>query len=480
MITPTRGLSKPLLIEQGRLLVVDDNVDYLRTLELLLDGTGFECEYYDNGPLAIEAARRDEFDVLLVDVRMTPLDGVETARGVKAIQPLLAVVMMTGFDKEDTPLEALRLGAVDYIDKPITNAGAFMRMLAQQVRAVRSSKELRTTKERLETVIENVDAGVVVLDAEGRIEDINQAAADLIAPGEQPLVGRMFREMCGVPELAFPLPAEGSVTKTFEHSAGRQRRLFQVAATRLTGAGARPAGSVLLIKDLTALADSQKAEGWRQMSRAITHGMKTPLATLRMRLERLKSKPDCQPLQAEMDTLLRVVEELHARLRDLVDFVKLEISPTESDLNDTVAAAIRHFEPHRRATTRIEFEPASTPLRLPHSQAAIELALENLLANGQESTTDAVTLRVECAWDAAARQAVVQVSDNGPGIPAEAREDLFRRPVNSTKAGGSGLGAALVKYIVDQHRGSMTWQSPLADGRGTRVTLRLPTESGAA
>jgi PAS domain S-box-containing protein len=469
---PQTALEQP-----GRLLVVDDNVDYLKTLELLFENTKFDCDYCQDGPSAIDAARRREFDVLLVDVRMTPIDGVETARAVKSLQPQIGVIMMTGFDKEDTPLEALRLGAVDYIDKPITNAASFLRMLTDQVRVVQSAKQLRTTKERLETVIQQVDAGVVVLDAQGKIDDVNQAALNLVAPGrsESDVRGHMFHEVCQLPELLFLSPKDEPFQKTFDLVREGPNQLIQVSATRLQDASNRPAGMVLLLKDLTAIAESQKAEGWRQMSRAITHGMKTPLATLRMRLERLKTKPDCAPLEGDFNMLLGVVEELHARLRDMVDFVKLDIVPVMAELNQTIAGAIRHFEVHRRPTTRIAFRRSPDPLRVPHAPAALELAIGNLLSNSQEAASDEVNIEIELLPDVDHRQAVITVCDDGPGIPAELRGDVFRRPLNSTKPGGSGLGTALVKYIVDQHQGSLVWQSPASlTGRGTRVTIRLP------
>lgn len=463
--------------KRARVLVVDDNVDYLKTLQLLLDSTGFDCQYYTDGPSAIEAARREEFDVLLTDVRMFPLDGVETARNVKSVQPLMAVVMMTGYDKEDTPIEALRLGAVDYIDKPITDAASFLRLLSNQVRIVQASKQLRATKERLETVVENVDAGVVVLDADRRIEDINQAGLSIVAPNQaaSSVIGKEFREVCRVPELLFLNPQDETIQKTFEYSTGGHKRLFHVSANQLGESPGARVGMVLLIKDLTAVAESQKAEGWRQMSRAITHGMKTPLATLRMRMERLRAKPECASLEGELKMLLGVVEELHARLRDMVDFVKLDIVLSVADINNTVATAMNHFEAHRKAGTQVDFRTSPQPLLASHSPAALELAIANLLSNSQEAAAEAARIEVRIEPDAKLPQAVITICDNGSGIPAELREDVFHRPLNSTKPGGSGLGAALVKYIVDQHHGSLVWQSPITnDGRGTRVTLRLP------
>jgi two-component system sensor histidine kinase ChvG len=106
---------------------------------------------------------------------------------------------------------------------------------------------------------------------------------------------------------------------------------------------------------------------------------------------------------------------------------------------------------------------------------ALELAIENLLSNSQEASRDQVLIKVDIRRDPERPVAIIEVEDDGPGMPAEVREDVFRRPLNSTKPGGTGLGTALVKYIVDQHRGSLRWQSPIGEtGRGTRVTIELP------
>ncbi len=457
----------------GHVLIVDDNVDYLQTLELLLEGTGFHCRFCTDGPSAIEEARREEFDVLLTDVRMSPLDGVDTARAVKIIQPLIAVIMMTGFDKEDTPIEALRLGAVDYIDKPIADANAFLRLLEQHVNLALSSKQIKATTERLETVIEQVDAGVIVLDSQGTIEEINQAAQRVVAPGTNHPVGQKLHDVCEVPEILHATQTEEVVHQTFERLVDGERRLYQIAATQLSGPAGRFAGSVLLIKDLTGIAQWQKAEGWRQMSRAITHGMKTPLATLRMRLERLRGKPECADVEGEFGMLLRIVEDLHARLRDMVDLVKLDITPALTDVNDTVGAALRHFETNRQPGLQLEFRKSPGPLVLPHSSAAIGLAIENLIANSQEAGAHSVLVELSAVSDEERLQAVIEITDDGPGIPPELQSQIFNAPLNSTKPGGSGLGTALVKYIIDQHHGVLVWQSPTSAAGGTRVTLRL-------
>jgi signal transduction histidine kinase len=100
--------------------------------------------------------------------------------------------------------------------------------------------------------------------------------------------------------------------------------------------------------------------------------------------------------------------------------------------------------------------------------------VENLLANAQEAAPGGVNIQVSIDVPANGETCSIVVADDGPGMPAEVAGDVFQRPLNSTKPGGTGLGTALVKYIVDQHRGCLTWDSPSMNDHGTRVTLSLP------
>src|SRR5262249_48378102 len=143
------------------------------------------------------------------------------------------------------------------------------------------------------------------------------------------------------------------------------------------------------------------------------------------------------------------VGELHARLRDMVDFVKLDLTMSPGDVNAVVSRAVRRFEMHRGANTKIEFLPGENLPQVQLSSSGLELAMENLLANSQEAGLDAVDIVVSTRRDEERPGVLVAVEDNGRGISPEVRDEVFRRPLNSTKPGGSGLGAALVKYIVE-------------------------------
>lgn len=102
-----------------RLLIVDDDPSMLHTTALVLEGLGYAVDVAKDGPTAIEKARQAAFDVILMDIKMPLMDGVQTYKQIKAIHPEAAVIMMTAYAVEDLVAEALQEGACGVIYKPL-------------------------------------------------------------------------------------------------------------------------------------------------------------------------------------------------------------------------------------------------------------------------------------------------------------------------------------------------------------------------
>jgi two-component system response regulator HydG len=85
----------------------------------MLTDWGWSCQEADDGETAVEAVRQGPFDIILMDVCMEPLDGLEALREIHAINPSIPVVMMTAYSSIDSAVEAIKLGAHDYLTKPI-------------------------------------------------------------------------------------------------------------------------------------------------------------------------------------------------------------------------------------------------------------------------------------------------------------------------------------------------------------------------
>ena len=105
-------------MENIRVLLVDDEEDYRTTLAKRMAKRKVEVTEAENGPAALESLEKGVFDVVVLDVRMPGMDGIETLRRIKAINPLVEVIMLTGHASVESGIEGMRLGAFDYLMKP--------------------------------------------------------------------------------------------------------------------------------------------------------------------------------------------------------------------------------------------------------------------------------------------------------------------------------------------------------------------------
>lgn len=101
------------------ILVVDDDVSHCTILQALLRGWGYDVALVYSGRAALEQVREHVFDLVLCDVRMAEMDGIETLKEIKALNPAIPVLIMTAFSSVETAVEALKTGALDYLIKPL-------------------------------------------------------------------------------------------------------------------------------------------------------------------------------------------------------------------------------------------------------------------------------------------------------------------------------------------------------------------------
>ena len=105
--------------KMARILIVDDDPGMLTALRSLFESDGYEAVTVEDGRQAVDLMKSESFDLLLSDVRMSPMDGIELLKAAKSIQPNLPVVMLTAYASIGTAVEAVKLGALDYIQKPL-------------------------------------------------------------------------------------------------------------------------------------------------------------------------------------------------------------------------------------------------------------------------------------------------------------------------------------------------------------------------
>ncbi|MGB2636900.1 MAG: ATP-binding protein [Candidatus Acidiferrum sp.] len=231
------------------------------------------------------------------------------------------------------------------------------------------------------------------------------------------------------------------------------------------------------------LAERERLALVGQMAASISHNLKNPLGSIKTILQVQLESPDLPAsLRSETQMVLDEINRLSAKLNQLLQFSRpgARIEKTAECCNlasvaATVVDMLRHeAEP---AGISLEFKAANCPCEVTATAEAANDILSNVLLNAIEAVGNGGSVRLELHPDK--QVCTVLVEDDGPGIPS-ALKDKVVQPFFTTKAQGTGLGLAIVASRLKELGGSLAWQSPIANGRGTRLQLSFPTLNGMA
>lgn len=171
-------------IFMGRLLVVDDHKILLETLKDILGDRGHEVSTVSSGRMALEELSKHQFDLALIDLKLEDISGFDVMEVIKKEYPNVIVIVLTGFASLDSAVKALRLGAYDFLQKPIRPE--FL------LKAVERGLEKRQLKQLSEAVIRKMDEGLALLDSEGVLEFMNQRFPEMLKYSPEELAGKSF------------------------------------------------------------------------------------------------------------------------------------------------------------------------------------------------------------------------------------------------------------------------------------------------
>lgn len=351
-------------------------------------------------------------------------------------------------------------------------AGLTAELAAARSERLRQLAEKERLANRLSRLLETLPGGVIVLDAQGIVQECNPAALTLLG---EPLLGQLWRDV-----MQRACAAEyGADDNEIKLANGRQITLSARAL------GTEP-GQILLLTDVTehrALQNlvnrQQRLSAMGEMAASLAHQIRTPLATALLYVSHLN-----RPQQTEADRL-RVTDKIRARLRHLEGMVndmlvfargggsgaveKVGIDSVLEELRQTLEPQLQSL----RAELHIDNTVPGAVVN--GSRAALVGALLNLANNALQACGNAARLTI-CVHSPQPGRLSVSVSDNGPGIDAAGIERIFE-PFYTTRPDGTGLGLAVVRAVAEAHHGSVWVESP--PGQGACFGLRLPCQPAA-
>jgi two-component system nitrogen regulation sensor histidine kinase NtrY len=339
-----------------------------------------------------------------------------------------------------------------------------------------------------ETVLSGVSAGVIGLDASGRIELPNRAADELLGIDLLSAIGRELAEV--VPEFAGLLheaAASPERARTAEIQLGpptRRRTLLVRIGADLSGG--RTDGFVVTFDDITELQSAQRKAAWADVARRIAHEIKNPLTPIQLAAERLKRRfareitSDPETFTQCADTIVRHVGDIGRMVDEFSAFARMPHPVIKPE--DVGRIAREALVLQKTARPQIAWRtdiPEKGPL-VPCDRRMLRQALTNLLQNA----ADAVSMRkgesghrdgtISLTVQPGDNDVRIIVTDDGVGLPQEDRARLTE-PYVTHKPKGTGLGLAIVKKIMEDHGGRLTLDDRL-DGPGAVAELILPTK----
>ncbi|VFS45249.1 Transcriptional regulatory protein ZraR [Budvicia aquatica] len=104
---------------KASILVVDDDLSHCTIIQALMKGWGYQVTLAHNGLQAVEQVKQAPFDLILSDVRMAEMDGIEALKAIKAYNPAIPILIMTAYSNVESAVEAIKAGAYDYLTKPL-------------------------------------------------------------------------------------------------------------------------------------------------------------------------------------------------------------------------------------------------------------------------------------------------------------------------------------------------------------------------
>jgi two-component system nitrogen regulation sensor histidine kinase NtrY len=373
---------------------------------------------------------------------------------------------------------------------------AFNRMTgqleSQREELMEANRQLDSRRHFMETVLAGVSAGVIGLDADGRINLPNRSASELLSTDVDARKGADLADI--VPEITAMLD---TVRERPDRMAEMQINLRREGRTRTLlvrlvadVADGRINGFVVTFDDITALLAAQRKAAWSDIARRIAHEIKNPLTPIQLSAERLRRKylkeirTDPETFAICTDTIVRQVGDIGRMVDEFSSFARM---PAPVMKPENLAEISEHsLTLQRNARPEIEFRTdfPSDPVDIVCDSHQIGQALTNLLQNAADSIDGRAPPPVgslpsgiiEVRIVAGERQVQVVVTDNGKGLPEDER-DRLTEPYVTTREKGTGLGLAIVKKIMEDHDGDLTLEDSGAGG--ARVTLSFAVQDPA-
>jgi PAS domain S-box-containing protein len=476
------------------ILLVEDDPGQARLAQRALKRIGFHVDHVEGAEACLRYVRHHAPDFVLLDRGLPDGDGLDVLRTLRAELPSVCVIMLTGADDASVAVDAMRIGAWDYVVKRsdlshLTDLALVLDRNRERLRLVREHDALnaamRASEERFRELFDNASDAIFVCDTAGVLQQVNQAFVTLIGRERDEIEGKDLGEFLAPTN---PTRAEGLRQRSLragQPSSAEVHLLSQDGRSTILDVKTRPIvvggearGFQGIGRDVTQRRQVEQMKA--DFLAMVTHDMKNPVSIIVGYAEILLNDGGISPEQREM--LVSVDSSARGLLHLIMNFLDLSkieagvllMHRTETSLNEVLHQVVQYQEPLARVKKIAVLENFSPVPTVQVDRNQMDRVFVNLIGNAIKFTPP--TGRVSVQTSAHNGTVEVHISDTGPGIAPEHVSQLFGKyqrlsPAEQTTE-GTGLGLFIAKSMVDAHGGTIRVES--VPKRGATFIVALP------
>ena len=334
-------------------------------------------------------------------------------------------------------------------------------------------QRIESSRNFLESIINNMSSGIIVIDPTSNIRLTNKLASKLLGFNLELLIGQRFNQI-----LEYGAQYEEIVTlinkskDSYKEKALTLKFKRRILSIQLTEQGTgKNKNKIILIDDISEITAAQRNEAWSEVARRLAHEIKNPLTPIQLSAERIDHKFSKQ-LEKKDQTILSditktIVNQVDAIKKMVNEFTEYSRSPelTKSEINlvDLLNELVNLFQ---KEDLKIKISSRSKKINFTCDEIKIRQVFVNLINNAYEARKEDNSCEIEIRLRKTRHALILNFIDNGTGVNDDI--NIFE-PYVTTKKTGTGLGLAVVKKIIDEHDGSITIKNNKISGANVEI-----------
>ncbi len=485
---------------QARILVVDDELGIREGCKRALAEEGYAVDAAEDGTVGLQKVKERSYDLILMDLMMPGIGGLDLIKKVREIDPEAIVVVITGYATFETAVEATKRGAYDYLPKPFTpetltvlvKRGLEKRELRLEARRLSQEREerlleLANEKSRLRTIIGCMADGVLVTNLEHELALWNSAAVKMLGLAGTDESGRplshYIKNKSVIESLQKILTSlENGVSMIGQEiQIDDQDTVLMAQIAPIRDEQGSLLGAVTVLRDFTKLKEIEKIKS--QFVSMVAHELRSPLAAIQGWLDVVISGEGGGDDRQNREWLERArdrAKSLLALVNDLLEINKIEagrvaLKMESVQVTEIITRIVDFFRPEaERRKVGFKIEMGERPPNVQADVQDMEKLFTNLISNAIKYNVDGGSITIRTTRDE--NYVGFHIRDTGIGIAKSDLprifEEFFRIENKSTrKISGTGLGLSIAKKIVDSHLGRIEVSSKPEEGSTFSVYL---------